>query len=143
VDFGKRKRKKSREGKKTYMYMRTIPVYVMLAVCSAAADSPFKTRQKVSGITTETILPREAAPNDPFGRVVGTFTGSLGGASTAAVTAFLASPPAFSGGGLATATAIQVKQAWVTAPGDVFTTAGKAFFNVAPGHAAGRYHLHV
>jgi hypothetical protein len=40
----------------------------------------------VNGKIFEKVLPNNAAPNDPFGRVVGTVTGSLAGSATAVLT---------------------------------------------------------
>jgi hypothetical protein len=103
-----------------------------LAVAPAMAADPIKVCQKITGTMSETILPQESAPNDPFGRILGAFTGSFGGAANASVTAFLVTPPGFSSGPLATTNVIQVRHAFLTGPGDVVTTLGKTIFNVAP-----------
>ena len=47
---------------------------------------------EISGKLNEFILPRDAAPADPFGRILGTVKGSLEGAVTAFLTSFVPSP---------------------------------------------------
>ena len=51
----------------------------------ASAQTP-TTCVEVSGKFNEVILPRDAAPNDPFGRILGNVEGSLEGATTAFLT---------------------------------------------------------
>src|SRR3954453_18267168 len=60
------------------------------------------------------------------------FTGNFAGVNNAALTAFLATPPIFSPGAPAPSQTITVRHAFVTSPGDVVTTLGKAIFNPAP-----------
>lgn len=103
-----------------------------LLISSADAADPLRICQKVAGTMQETILPQETAPNDPFGRILGSFSGNMGGATNASITAFLVTPPAFSSGPLGNSQVMQVRHAFLTGPGDVITTLGKTIFNVAP-----------
>jgi hypothetical protein len=77
-------------------------------------------------------VPQEAVPNDPFGRILGLFTGSFAGVTNAAVTAFLVTPPMFSAAAPAPSQVMQVRHAFLTGQGDVVTTLGRTIFNPAP-----------
>lgn len=99
----------------------TFPLQAQLKVC-----------QKIAGTMHETIVPAESAPNDPFGRIIGMFNGSLGGANNASLTAFLVTPPAFSPGAPVPTAVMQVRHVFMTGPGDTITTLGKTIFNIAP-----------
>jgi hypothetical protein len=92
---------------------------------------------KISGVATESIVPPDAAPNDPFGRVIGTFAGDFGGAGNASLSAALTSPPAFNPPGSTTTQTIQVRHVFTTGPGDAVTTRGTAAFNVVSAAQAG------
>ena len=68
---------------------------VILLMILGVATTPWSvtavyadTCQEVSGKFNEFILPRESAPNDPFGRVLGNVDGSLEGTTTAFLTSF-------------------------------------------------------
>jgi hypothetical protein len=66
-------------------------------LCLVAAPAAAQTRGgitcvEVSGKINEFILPQSAAPNDPFGRILGTVRGSLQGSTTAFLTSFQPSP---------------------------------------------------
>jgi hypothetical protein len=97
-----------------------------------------KVCQKVSGTMMETIVPAEAVPNDPFGRILGMFTGNFAGVQNASITAFLATPPIFSPGAPAPSQIITVRHAFLTGPGDVITTLGKTIFNPGPATLPGQ-----
>lgn len=106
-------------------------------VMSIQLQAQPKVCQKISGSSTETILPKDSAPNDPFGRIVGLFTGSFAGTSAVPMTAFLTTPPTFSPGFPIPATVIEVQQAFVTGPGDTVTAKGKVLFNPGPASLPG------
>jgi len=103
-----------------------------LAFTAPQAHAQIKVCQKITGTMMETIVPAEASPNDPFGRILGMFTGSFGGATNAALTAFLITPPAFSPGFPVPTTVMQVRHVFLTGPGDTVTTLGKTIFNPGP-----------
>jgi hypothetical protein len=106
---------------------------LLLALSAGMQAADIRVCQKISGASTETILPQESAPGDMFGRILGSFTGNFAGASHVAYTAILVSPPVFSAASpLASPTPIAVKEAFVTSPGDVITVTGTSFFNLAP-----------
>ena len=70
---------------------------VICAVLACAAIAPATAQssrvcQEMSGKLNELILPQVAAPNDPFGRILGTVRGSLQGSTTAFLTTFQPSP---------------------------------------------------
>jgi hypothetical protein len=67
-----------------------IAVFACMAAVPAAAQT--RTCTEMSGKLNEFILPPSAAPNDPFGRILGTVRGSLQGATTAFLTSFQPSP---------------------------------------------------
>jgi len=111
------------------------------AVLTAATPlySQAKLCKNIRGTMVETILPKEAAPNDPFGRILGMVTGDFAGYSHVSVTGFLVTPPAFSTGAPGTPSAVmQVRHGFATGPGDTITTLGKTIFNVAPGNLPGQ-----
>lgn len=58
-----------------------------LAAVLAAGPASAATCAPVSGKFTEHILPKESAPNDPAGRVLGNVDGTLQGTTTAFITA--------------------------------------------------------
>lgn len=87
--------------------------------------------KKVSGMSTETIVPASQAPNDPFGRVLGLFTGDFAGIATVSLTAALTTPPAFSPPSGAS-TLMQVRHVFLTGPGDTVITLGEVLFNPGP-----------
>ena len=99
---------------------------------SLQAQAP-KLCQKISGTAVETILPRDSAPNDPFGRIGGTLTGNFAGVSRVSKTAILTSAPAFSSNGVfAARLPIGVSEVFVTGPGDSLTVKGTSYFTQAP-----------
>ena len=87
--------------------------------------------KSISGMSTETIVPASQAPNDPFGRVLGLFTGDFAGVSTVSLTAALTTPPAFSPPSGAS-TLMQVRHVFLTGPGDTVITLGEVLFNPGP-----------
>jgi hypothetical protein len=107
-------------------------VVALTAVATPVRAQGIKVCQRITGTATETIVPPAAAPNDPFGRVIGTFTGDFGGATNGVLSAFLASPPVFSSGGLAPVQTIQERHVFLTGPGDTVITSGTTSFNIAP-----------
>lgn len=62
-----------------------------LAVCGIVTSAVASECKNVSGNIDETIIP---APNDPFGRTLGTVEGVLNGSSTVIITSFTPFPPA-------------------------------------------------
>jgi hypothetical protein len=73
------------------------PLITFTFVCLAAIPAAAQTRSgitctEISGRLNEFILPQSAAPNDPFGRILGTVRGSLQGSTTAFLTSFVPSP---------------------------------------------------
>jgi hypothetical protein len=91
----------------------------------------------IKGQFSETIVPASQAPGDPFGRVLGLFTGDFGGVATAAVTAFLVTQPQFSNAGGASAV-MTVRHVFLLAPGDTVITLGKTIFTPAPATEPGQ-----
>lgn len=85
----------------------------------------------VSGMSTETIVPASQAPNDPYGRVLGMFSGDFAGIATVSLTAFLSTAPAFSPPSGAS-TLMQVRHVFLTGPGDTVITLGQVLFNPGP-----------
>lgn len=123
--------------------MRTkmiVPVSILVlgAASTQMLAQDLKVCQKISGSASETILPKEVAPNDPFGRILGSFTGSFAGVSNVPYTAILTSPPVFSAAGFPSVqTPIAVREAYVTGPGDSITFTGSSIFNLAPASLPG------
>ena len=68
---------------------------VIVAVSLAAPPAQADTCTTVSGKFNEVIMSKDAAPNDPADRVIGTVDGSLAGATTAFITSLT---PARDGG---------------------------------------------
>ncbi len=61
--------------------------FLAVTVWAVTAGAQATTCTNVSGKILETVLPNSAAPNDPFGRVLGTVTGRLlGGSATSIIT---------------------------------------------------------
>lgn len=115
-----------------------VSILAMGVASTSMMAQDFKVCQKISGTGTETILPKEIAPNDPFGRIMGSFTGSFGGVSTVPYTAILTSPPVFSTAGFPSVqTTISVREAYVTGPGDSLSFSGTSIFNLAPASLPG------
>jgi hypothetical protein len=85
----------------------------------------------VNGMSTETIVPASQAPNDPYGRVLGMFTGDFAGIATVSLTAVLTTPPAFSPPAGASSL-MQVRHVFLTGPGDTIITLGQVLFNPGP-----------
>lgn len=85
----------------------------------------------INGMMIETISTASQVPNDPFGRIVGTFTGDFGGVTNASLTAFLTTPPAFSGPS-GPPSVMQVRHVFNTGPGDTVNTLGRTIFIPAP-----------
>jgi hypothetical protein len=85
----------------------------------------------VKGMSTETIMPASQAPNDPFGRVIGLFSGDFAGVATVSLTSFLTSAPMFSPTS-GPSTLMQVRHVFLTGPGDTISTLGQVLFNPAP-----------
>ncbi|MCU1329407.1 MAG: hypothetical protein JWN34_4777 [Bryobacterales bacterium] len=101
---------------------------------SAANDKSCKT---VTGVMQETIIPASQT-TDPFGRIIGMFDGDFAGASIAAVTAFLVTPPAFSNPAPGPSSVMQVRHVFLTGPGDTVITLGKTIFTPAPATQPGQ-----
>jgi len=118
--------------------MLAASVLTLSAAPSLLEAQVAKICQKVSGTMLETIVPAEAVPNDPFGRILGMFTGNFAGVQNASLTAFLATPPIFSPGAPAPSQVITVRHAFLTGPGDVITTLGRTIFNPAPATLPGQ-----
>ena len=100
------------------------------AETNAAAEAEANTAKKVctpvSGQMMETILPKESDPFAPFGRILGQFTGEIGGVTGASITAILLDPPGFN-------VDIRNTHAFLTGPGDVIRTEGITRFLPGPG----------
>lgn len=98
--------------------MKRVAVFAML--CIAAPPLAVKTAARgcteISGKFNEFILPRDSAPTDPFGRILGNVDGSLEGA----VTAFLTSLAPGLDGGLH----VTVTHAFATQEGNLLLTRG-------------------
>jgi hypothetical protein len=58
----------------------------LVSTASVESQTEGQTCTSVNGKIFERVSPNNAVPNDPFGRVVGTVTGSLAGAETATLT---------------------------------------------------------
>src|SRR5437868_14911550 len=78
--------------------MLATAVLTLGAMPSLLEAAGAKVCQKVSGTMMETIVPADAVPNDPFGRILGMFTGNFAGVQNASITAFLATAPLVSPG---------------------------------------------
>lgn len=92
-----------------------IPVLLAgLATTPALAD----TCTPVSGKFNEVIMSRDASPNDPAGRVVGTVDGTLAGATTAFITSI---SPARDGG-----LQVSTNNAFATLEGNLLFAKGSA-----------------
>jgi hypothetical protein len=89
------------------------------------------TCKTISGMSTETIVPASQAPNDPYGRVLGLFSGDFAGIATVSLTAVLTTPPAFSAPSGASSL-MQVRHVFLTGPGDTVITLGEVLFNPGP-----------
>ena len=100
------------------MMKRFILFAVFVAAPWAAASVQAQTCADVSGKFNEMILPADAAPNDPAGRVLGNVDGTLAGATTA----FIASLAPASNGGLNVTT----NNAFATLEGNLLFTRGSA-----------------
>lgn len=87
--------------------------------------------KNVSGHIVESVLPF-AAPNDPFGRVLGTVTGVLNGSKTAILTSFVPGE-----GGVINATSMDI---FVTKSRDLLWATGVAVFTPIPGQPLGSFH---
>jgi hypothetical protein len=72
--------------------IRFLATAALLCAVAAPAAAQGRTCTEVSGKLNEFILPQSAAPNDPFGRILGTVRGSLQGSTTAYLTSFQPSP---------------------------------------------------
>jgi len=92
----------------------------------------------IKGQMSETIVPASQAPNDPFGRILGMFTGDFGGVANVAVTAFLVTQPAFSNPG-GPSSVMTVRHVFLLAPGDTVITLGKTIFTPAPATEPGQF----
>jgi hypothetical protein len=75
-----------------FMMRRLIMAALLCAAATPAAAQSSRVCEEMSGKLNEFILPQAAAPNDPFGRILGTVRGSLQGATTAFLTSFQPSP---------------------------------------------------
>jgi hypothetical protein len=91
----------------------------------------------IKGQMSETIVPASQAPNDPFGRILGLFTGDFGGVPTVAVTAFLVTQPQFSNPS-GPSTVMTVRHVFLLAPGDTVITLGQTIFTPAPATEPGQ-----
>ena len=96
-------------------------VGVALMACTMTAQTATPTApaticKSVSGMSTETIIPASQAPNDPFGRVLGMFSGDFAGIATVSLTAVLTTPPAFSAPSGASSL-MQVRHVFLTGQG--------------------------
>lgn len=97
-----------------------------LAPAAHAQTKAGTTCTEISGKLNEFILPQSAAPNDPFGRILGTVRGSLQGSTTAFLTSFVPSP----GGDVR----ITVTDTFSTEEGNQLFTKGAAYWTaVKPG----------
>jgi hypothetical protein len=85
----------------------------------------------ISGVSVETIAPASQAPNDPFGRIIGIFTGDFAGVTNASFSAILTTPPAFSPASGAPSV-MQIRHVFSTGPGDTVITLGKTVFIPSP-----------
>lgn len=66
--------------------LKALAILGVVAAVSAASDAQAQNCTNVSGRIFERVLPNNAVPNDPAGRVLGVVTGSLEGAETAILT---------------------------------------------------------
>jgi hypothetical protein len=92
----------------------------------------------VKGQMSETIVPASQAPNDPFGRILGLFTGDFGGVNTVAVTAFLVTQPQFSPP-TGPSNVMTVRHVFLLAPGDTVISLGKTIFTPGPATQPGQF----
>lgn len=117
------------------MENRNLRVAVVVAAAVLGLVVPARAQRarcySISGTFTESIVASSQVPNDPFGRVVGSFIGDIGGVTNASVTSFLTSPPLFSGPS-GPPGIIQVRHVFNTGPGDSINTLGRAVFIPAP-----------
>lgn len=74
------------------MMIRIASAFALCCALAAPAAAETRVCNDVSGKLNEFILPQSAAPNDPFGRILGTIRGSFQGATTAFLTSFRPSP---------------------------------------------------
>jgi hypothetical protein len=102
-----------------------------------AQDTKCKT---IQGSMHETIVPQSQAPNDPFGRILGLFTGDFGGVSPVALTAFLVTQPQFSPPNGASIV-MTVRHVFLLAPGDTVITLGKTIFTPGPATQPGQFNF--
>lgn len=106
---------------------------LIIAALACAAAGPAAAQERVctemSGKLNEFILPQSAAPNDPFGRILGTVRGSLQGATSAFLTSFQPSPS----GDIK----ITVTDTFATEEGNTLITKGAATWStIKPGFLA-------
>jgi len=62
---------------------RLVLTSAVVGILATASTTFAQTCEPVSGLFTEHILPKDSAPNDPAGRVLGNVQGTLQGATTA------------------------------------------------------------
>ena len=108
--------------------MMTRLATALTVCCLLAAPVAAQTRicTEISGKLNELLLPQSAAPNDPFGRILGTVRGSLQGATTAFLTSFVPSPNGD--------VQVKVNDTFSTDEGNLLYTQGSAYWTaVKPG----------
>jgi hypothetical protein len=106
----------------------------MQAQTTATGPTVCKT---IKGSMNETIVPASQAPNDPFGRILGMFTGDFGGVANVAVTAFLVTQPQFSNPS-GPSNVMTVRHVFLIAPGDTVITLGATIFTPGPATLPGQ-----
>jgi hypothetical protein len=75
-----------RKSLKALSVLGVVSLVGAVGAISVKSQTPGQTCTAVNGKIFERVLPSSAAPNDPFGRVVGTITGTLSGSATAVLT---------------------------------------------------------
>jgi hypothetical protein len=69
--------------------MRRVLIVVIACLAAVPAAAQNRICTEISGQLNEFILPKDSAPTDPFGRILGNVKGSLEGAVTAFLTTFV------------------------------------------------------
>lgn len=120
-------------------FRAALPAVMLSVVCTSILTAQAAPKcSPIRGQMSETIVPASQAPNDPFGRILGMFTGNFGGSATnVAVTAFLVTPPAFSAPSGPSAV-MQVRHVFLVAPGETVITLGKTIFTPGPATQPGQ-----
>jgi hypothetical protein len=118
----------------------TTSVAALLLAGTALLNAQDNKCKTIQGTSYETIVPQSQAPNDPFGRILGLFTGDFGGISTVAITAILVTQPQFSSPS-GPSLVMTVRHVFLLAPGDTVITLGKTIFTPGPATQPGQFNF--